>query len=61
MGNGPGGQPLLETKFLCLSFAPAVGSHLDGWRVSWCQPDGKRVLWHVMLIRPRIEFRGCCN
>jgi hypothetical protein len=51
----------LETKFLCVPAAVAIGSHLDGWQVVWCQPDRNGVLWHIMLVRPRIEFRGCCG
>ena len=31
------------------------------YEVVWCQPDRQRVLWHAMLLRRRIEFRGCCD
>jgi hypothetical protein len=51
----------LETKFLCVAASVAIGSHLDGWQVVWCQRDRSGVLWHIMLVRPRIEFRGCCG
>ena len=51
----------VETKFIRVAEALAIGSWRDGWLVVWCQPDRQRVLWHVMLIRPRVEFRGCCD
>jgi hypothetical protein len=59
VNNGQPDQPGLETKFLCESSALALGSYLDGWQVIWCQPDRNGVLWHIMLVRLRIEFRGC--
>lgn len=49
----------LEAKFLCVPAAVAIESHFDGWQLVWCQPDRNGVLWHIMLVRPRIEFRGC--
>ena len=51
----------VETKFIRTAQALPLGSSLDGWLVVWCQPDRQRVLWHAMLLRPKIEFRGCCN
>jgi len=51
----------LETKFLCVPAAVAIGSHFDGWQVVWCQPDRNVVLWHIMLVRQCIEFCGCCG
>ena len=51
----------VETKFIRAAQALPLGSWRDGWLVVWCQPDRQRVLWHVMLLRTRIEFRGCCD
>ena len=52
---------ICETKFLCVPAALPLGSAVDGWKVVWRQPDRHRVLWHVMLFRPRILLRGCCD
>ena len=57
----PDDFPSLETKFLCLAAAVEIGSLLDGWQVVWCQPGRQRILWHVMVMRSRMEFRGCCG
>jgi len=51
----------IETKFLCVSKELELGSFLDGWKVVWCQPDKHRILWHIMVARRRVEFRGCCG
>ncbi len=51
----------VETKFIRTAQALPLGSSLEGWLVVWCQPDRQRVLWHAMLLRPKIEFRGCCD
>ena len=51
----------METRFLCMTTAQEIGSRIDGWEVVWCQPDRCRVLWHVMVNRPHVEFRGCCD
>ncbi len=55
------GRSQFETKFIRAAQALRLGSSHDGWIVVWCHPDRHRVLWHVMLLRPRIEFRGCCG
>ncbi len=51
----------VETKFICVAKELPLGTWRDGWLVVWCQPDRQRVLWHAMLRRSRIEFRGCCD
>jgi hypothetical protein len=51
----------METKFIRVAKELPLGTWRDGWQVVWCQPDRQRVLWHVMLRRSRIEFRGCCD
>jgi len=38
-----------------------LGSLLDGWKVVWCQPDHKRLLWHIMVFRPVTKLNGCCG
>ena len=53
--------PSIETKFLCVNTEMQLGAFLDGGEVVWCQPDHKRILWHIMVLRRRIEFRGCCD
>ena len=57
----PTSRRQVETKFIRAAQALPLGSWRDGWLVVWCQPDRQRVLWHVMLLRTRIEFRGCCD
>ena len=56
----PFSQPI-ETKFLCLSTEREIGSLLDGWCVVWCQPDRNGIMWHIMVARREIQFRGCCG
>ncbi len=56
----PLSQPI-ETKFFCLSTERKIGSLLDGWRVVWCQPDRLGIVWHIMVVRSEIRFRGCCG
>ncbi len=51
----------IETKFICVSAPVEIGSSIDGWKVAWCMPDLNRVIWHVMVLRPCVEFRGCCG
>lgn len=53
--------PGVRTKFVSLAHPVPIGSLLDGWRVTWCQPDRYRVAWHVMLVRCHLRFRGCCE
>jgi hypothetical protein len=49
----------VETKFLRLFNAVAVGDHIDGWRVCWVGGwDKCRVLFVVMVER---EIQGCCE
>ena len=57
--NGPLSR--FETKFLCVRAALSLGSWQDDWQVVWCQPGRGGLLWHVMPVRVRIEFRGCCE
>ena len=60
-GSVHNGFPPLETKFLCVTAELEIGSLIDGWQVVWCRPGRRRIVWHVMVVRPRIEFRGCCD
>jgi hypothetical protein len=53
--------PAIESKFICVSAAVEIWSLIDGWRVGWCMPDQNRVVWHVMVLRLCVEFRGCCG
>ena len=42
----------LETKFLRLRQPPAVGDHLDGWRVCWLGGwDRSHFFYLVMVVR----------
>jgi hypothetical protein len=50
-----------QTKFLGVAVAHPIGTWIDGWQVVWCQPGRNCILWHVMVIRRTIEFRGCCD
>jgi hypothetical protein len=53
--------PAIQTKFICVSEPVKVGSLIDGWKVGWCMPDQNRVVWHMMVLRLCVEFRGCCG
>ncbi len=58
MQDQPACDRKVETKFICVAEELPLGTWRDGWLVVWCQPDRQRVLWHAMLRRSRIEFRG---
>ena len=51
----------IESKLLCMGTEQRLGSLLDGWKVVWCQPDHKRLLWHIMVFRPVTKLNGCCG
>ena len=51
----PNGFPLYETKFLCITAEVEIGSLIDGWEVVWCQPRRRRVVWHVMVTRRKLN------
>ena len=59
--NGLLERAAIETKFICLSAPVEIGFLIDGWKVAWCMPDQNSVIWHVMVLRPSVQFRGCCG
>ena len=61
MQTSPSRLPPIETKFLCVGSEQRLGSIIDGWTVVWCQSDHRRILWHIMVLRRGVHFRGCCG
>ncbi len=53
--NGLAGRASTETKFVLVGETLPPGSGIDGWSVNgwsvtWCEPDRNRVVWRVMLV-----------